>query len=172
MTEVTDETDGPRFWSLPPVAFYVALLATPLLIALLGLALVGVLVGAFLMFSVPFGGLSYLLVGAPLFWRSVLMGRISLVAFAAAGFLANMIAAVLAVPAIAMVTGSIAEAAQASLFVHGFGLVFSPLYGLVFGLIFRGLVDPDALPPAPPARLRLPELPTLEQEIGHDLRTV
>lgn len=145
----------PRFWSLPPVAFFTALAAAPLAMALIGAALLPVAgVGFIVLVSIPLGAPSYLLVGGPLFWLTVLDGRRSAFPFVVAGFMANLIAAPLMLIALLPTAGSFEDAYGPALFVHGFGVLFAPLYGLLFGLVFGKLVDPTAL---------RPPLPTLDE---------
>ena len=148
MTGETDLVPRARFWSLPPVAFFVALAGAPSVMALVGLATAPLFgVGLIVLFSIPFGAPSYLLVGAPLFWLQVLSGGRGVVRFVIAGFLANLIAAPVTILALPPFGAPLDEAMQAAVFIHGFGAVFSPLYGLLFGVLFTWLVDPDALPP-------------------------
>lgn len=147
------------------LAFILALLAPPLLVAALGFSVnpaadvtegsTREILGMILMLSAAAGGPSYLIVGAPLFYRAATRGERRPLGFALQGLLANFIAAPIAIALLALFTavdaGRVTQArdgALLGLIIHGAGVVFAPVYGFIFGLIFRRL--------APPPRLRAP----------------
>ncbi|MEM9725927.1 MAG: hypothetical protein AAF909_10740 [Pseudomonadota bacterium] len=137
-------------------AFAVALIATPalfggggfLLFVLFrfiggdetGLAELFMWISLIIAFSAPFGALTYLTVGAWRFWRAAKRGETEPKHYAWQGFIANFIGAgsstLLASPLLIFFAGSgVVGAVAICVLVHAFGLVFAPLYGLVFGWI-------------------------------------
>ena len=111
--------------------------------------------GMFLLFSVGFGGLSYLIVGGYFFWRAARWGARHVFDFVVAGFIANIVAGL-----ISLLLGAIAYRVldpgsdggawvAIPLIVHAFGLIFAPAYGLAFGWLFTRLAD-DFSPQAKP----------------------
>lgn len=149
-----------------PAAFAIALIGAPMIVAAVGgaLSLIGDvepsgLIGGlsfFLLFSVPFGALSYLIVGGYFFWRTAAKGQKRSLDFLIAGFVANFVAAGLAAPLAAVIAAVVdidmepGQAATLVLFVHAFGLLFAPLYGFLFGMIYtrlsRDLSEESGLP--------------------------
>lgn len=141
------------------VAFLVALLPAPLLCAAMGYAInpraeiktgdTAEMLGMTLLLAAAAGGPSYLLVGAPMFWRVARRGERHPMRFALQGLLANFIAAPIAVAALAAYayyeTGRPAEAQSAALLalvIHAMGMIFAPLFGLIFGAAYRRLAPP------------------------------
>lgn len=141
-----------------PVAFLLALLTPPLLMGAIGFALFSIandlqtlgMIGIFIGLSPIVGGPSYLLVGAPLFWRAAKRGEREPAAFAVTGLLADVIAAPIAAAVLALliwsdpfrINGDPGGGALAALAIHAIGLVFAPIYGAVFGLTYRRLAPP------------------------------
>lgn len=148
---------GPSFWRLPPVAFFTALVAAPLAVGAVAAiaaiptaptAFLGVIIGV----SVLLGGPSYLLIFGPMAWIAYLRGLRGALDFAVTGFLANLIAFVVAlglVPLLAADLRDLQDAAGFLLFVHGFGLIFAPIYGAIFGAVFSALIRRGAAPARP-----------------------
>lgn len=140
-----------------PIAFGVSLAAAPLIVCAIGI-LVHVLgrafdgspfepiglIGVVIILSAPAGGASYLLVGGFLFWRTMREGKTRTANYAAAGFVANVLAAVLSFPIMLLASALMPEldpgqAILITLIIHGFGLIFGPLYGMIFGWFFTRL---------------------------------
>lgn len=151
-----------RLCAPPPIAFFAALLAAPLLVALTGVLLLPAFgLGLILLLSIPYGAASHLMIGGPVFWIWILRGARETGDFIIAAFFANLVAApatllvLTAFPALlaAMTQAPFAPMREspldAALFIHGFGLVVAPVYGLMVGAIFLALADPTRLPPEP-----------------------
>lgn len=154
-------------------AFVLALLAAPTIIGAVGLALIAVseslqrsygyadgvealmAVGVVTAYSVPFGGPSYLLAGGVLFWLKQRRGATRVVDFVITGFIANFFAALIALPLLGLFgllagEGAPMGLAMIGLLIHGFGLIFAPFYGLIFGFVFtRTARDLGAAMPEP-----------------------
>lgn len=147
MTELTGKTDataepGFRFWTLRPVAFICALLAAPAIMVLVGVVTLPIAVGFIILFSAPFGAPSYFGVFAPLAWLAVVKGWRSVTAFILVGLLANIIAGAVMGLWIA-IFDDLEEAIDAVTFIHGFGMIFAPLYAAVCCGVFSLLHRPD-----------------------------
>lgn len=142
----------PRFWSLPPVAFFAALAAAPICVALGGVfAAIPSAPTAFLglafIVSAILGAPSYLLVFAPMAWISHLKRRRGWAHFTWLAFLANLIACAGAVCLVLVLSRDLSDLEDAAgflLFVHGFGLIFAPIYGAIFGAVFLALMNRGA----------------------------
>lgn len=145
--EGAEDYAGPRFWSGHAPALGVSLLATPLLVALLGLALIWIpLAGFVLIFSVLFGAPSFFLVGAPVAWFALKRwytpgGRHWLIGLGV-GLAANVIAGALAIPVLALVGDR--DPVDTSLSIHAFGLACAPIYGAIAAQLYGLIRDPAA----------------------------
>lgn len=159
MTAINGAPDGQRgrFWSLPPVAFFIALLAAPICVAA-GAALAAIptgvtsFIGLAFAVSVLLGAPSYVLVFGPMAWLAHLRGQNGAANFAALGLLANLLAFALALCLSLIFAPSLSDFEDIVgfwVFVHGFGLIFAPIYGVAFGAIFSALMrrgQPHARP--------------------------
>lgn len=163
------EPDAVQSRKLPNrAAFFLALIAAPLIIGGCGLGLMGLgeqmgrgdaaeavrITGLIAALSVPFGGLSYAIVGGVMFWRKHKRAARRIVDFVITAFLANFIAALIAFPLVSFF-GVVSGAREPmsfgtlALVVHGFGLIFAPLYGLIFGFVFTRTARDLGAPPLP-----------------------
>lgn len=145
MTEISEfstRLDAPRA-SLDPVAFFIALLAAPVLVTL----------GSFWFFLIPvaalvLGGPIYLVLGTPL-----LLIYLQRHACSVGGVMALAAVAVLSIIPfgwlVALSTGE-RGILQVSLFVAGFGLIFGPCWAAAFAKLYNkmarnSLALPDSL---------------------------
>ena len=140
---------GPARYRVPVAAFAASLILTPVILAVLG----GVLIVP--LFAALMGLPAQILLGGPMAWivagRYVTKrGRISLGALAAGGFFANALSFPLALPVLIVLGWSPFEALEALIFYCTAGIIFAPLEGVIFGLVYRGLTGP-AEPLAEPA---------------------
>lgn len=143
-------------------AFALALIAPPIILGAVGYALYELspveffaMVGLITALSPIAGGLSYLIVGAPLFWRAARRGMRSPGGFALIGLLADVIATPLSAAvgwALFYVSDAGPDASQGAwigVMIHAVGLIYAPIYGLLFGLVYRR----HAPPPEPDSGL-------------------
>lgn len=135
------------------LAFVVALLAPPLLCGGVGFVMGALAPGAGVLSTIiggsaVVGGPSYLLVGAPLFWRARLRGGRHVVDFVRAGLMAHCWFCVTIGVVVTLIL--LAESSGVALLLFGgyfiLGLIFAPLYGALFGFVFtRAARDPSQL---------------------------
>ena len=85
--------------------------------------------------GVTFGAPTYLTFGSVAFWRVARRGRRGIGAFASAGFVANLVSSP-AVLAFFLVT-SADEALGLTAMLIGFGCLYAPVWGGLFGLLYR-----------------------------------
>lgn len=130
MTEIPKTLEAQRQrYAIDPVAFVLALICAPLLVAVLGFwALIPV-------FAVPFGGPAYLALGTPvllayLHYRRGSGSEIALLA------LATVFAALIATFGYGFATDQL-RALQDTVAYFVFGLFFGPLWGLTFGGLYN-----------------------------------
>ena len=144
MTEISAQPVEPlRFWRLRPVAFFSALLLAPVAMALIGAVTLPIGIGFIILFSIPFGAAAYLGAFAPLAWLAIVARFSGVGEMALIGALANLAAAALFGTWMLVFEGW-EEARDAVTFVHGFGLIFAPIYGALFGA-FYGWLRPDPI---------------------------
>lgn len=136
MTEIAEkillpQPRAPRY-NIDPVAFAVALIASPVLVAVLGFPALFIPV-----FALVFGGPIYLVVGTPLLLlylqrHPCTPNRIAKLALVA------MVAVLLVLP---LGLAPFADLPEILMIfkLAAFGLIFAPLWGHVFGWIYRGL---------------------------------
>ena len=153
MTETTENLSGekaPVHW----VAFFVALIAAPLIPAVLAYGLTAllehfdlapsglpVLAGVILM-APAFGGLGYLVVGGPFLWHAAR----SKTGFAGAAFAANIASTPLVAIALFLLPGGSTDVGSMTGFIVGFGSIFAPLWGAIFGMLYPRLCNVRWLP--------------------------
>lgn len=130
MTEKTAKIKIQDVYVIDPVAFFGALVAAPLAVAVGGVWAAGIPV-----FALVLGGPFYLVIGVPvLLWhlahRPPEPGRIAVLAF-----VSFAIPAALCMAYLLLVFGQRA-AEDLAIFVF-FGLIFAPLWGGVFGIFYR-----------------------------------
>ncbi|QFT94232.1 hypothetical protein FIU86_15380 [Roseovarius sp. THAF9] len=130
MTEITANKKPRETYVVDPVAFFFALVGAPLAVAVGGFWALGIPV-----FAVVFGGPFYLAIGVPvLLWylgrRPPEPWRIAGLALVSYGVPAGIFMLYL------LVTGG-QSAAQEFVIFAGFGLIFAPLWGGVFGIFYR-----------------------------------
>ena len=130
MTEKTAKQEMREIYVIDPVAFFFALVGAPLAVAAGGFWAIGIPV-----FAVVFGGPFYLAIGVPvLLWylgrRPPDPLRIAGLALVSYGVPAGIFLLYL------LVTGGQSAAEGFVIFV-GFGLIFAPLWGGVFGIFYR-----------------------------------
>lgn len=130
MTEITARMKIRETYVIDPVAFFFALVAAPLAVAAGGFWALGIPIVA-----VVFGGPVYLAIGVPvLLWylgrRPPEPWRIAGLALASYGVSAAVFMLY------QLVTGGERAVQEFSLFA-GFGLIFAPLWGGVFGIFYR-----------------------------------
>ncbi len=142
MTEIAVNTVSEfRFWRLRPVAFFSALLLAPVAMALIGALTLPIGIGFIILFSIPFGAAAYLGAFAPLAWLAIVRRFTGVGPMALVGALANLAAALLFGTWMLLFEGW-EDARDAVSFIHGFGLIFAPLYGALFGAIY-GWIGPE-----------------------------
>ncbi len=116
------------------VAFVVALIGAPLVVAVLGFwaALVPV-------FAVPFGAIPYLLFGAPLFFLNLQRHGANSGNLISIGLYANGLIPIALIPIALLNTMDLETYLNLNYFLVGFGALFGPLWAWVFGSIYRYL---------------------------------
>lgn len=158
---------GGRLRFEQPTAFFLALIGAPAVIGGVGWALwtLGALAsppdnpiavaGAIIGLSAPFGAPFYVIFGGAFFWRIASRGADSVWRYVGAGFIANAAAApvtLLLLVAVTAFNGGSMGGVSIALAIHGFGLVFAPFYGAVFGWLYLRFIRHPGLPRgAPPA---------------------
>ncbi|WP_144435488.1 hypothetical protein [Roseovarius atlanticus] len=130
MTEITANIKIRETYVVDPVAFFFALIGAPLAVAAGGFWALGIPV-----FAVVLGGPFYLAIGVPvLLWdlgrRPPEPLRIAGLALVSYGVPAGLFLLYL------RVTGG-ESAAEGFVILAGFGLIFAPLWGGVFGIFYR-----------------------------------
>ncbi len=136
MTETTVPTGSDfSFWRQRSVAFFSALLLAPLAMALIGAVTLPIGIGFIVLFSIPFGAPAYLLAFAPLAWLAIVKGATGAGWMALVGSLANLAAAAVLGTWVFFTEGW-SDAREAVTFINGFGLIFAPLYGALFGAFY------------------------------------
>lgn len=141
----------------PAGVFAAVLMFGPVGVVAIGIALISVLIvlgaglmlvapsvgqdmmgiGSFLIlvfvFAIIFGVPSYALVFGPMAWIAYRQGIRSALPFGVLGGLANVVAWPLAIGVLMLSGETSRQATELANFIHGFGLVFAPLYGASFG---------------------------------------
>ena len=140
MTEITANIKLHEIYVVDPVAFFFALVGAPLAVAAGGIWALGIPVVA-----VVFGGPFYLAIGVPvLLWylgrrppEPLRIAGLALVSYCvpAGLFMLYLLA-----------TGG-QSAAQEFVIFAGFGLIFAPLWGSVFGIFYRNFRREFYAPP-------------------------
>ncbi len=130
MTEITENMKLRETYVVDPVAFFFALVGAPLAVAAGGFWALAIPI-----FAVVYGGPFYLAIGVPvLLWylgrRPPKPWRIAGLALVSYGVPAGVFMLYL------LVTGG-QSAAQEFVIFAGFGLIFAPLWGGVFGIFYR-----------------------------------
>lgn len=134
---MTDEIE--KFETLDPIAFVGALIAAPVLVALLGFWAVLIPVFALIM-----GGPIYLAVGAPVLLAMVTRVPLRGEVYACVAFIAQSVL----VGTVAIYAALFPEAnAGAWVFFAVWGLVFAPIWAGVFALLYRRWHRPARLFP-------------------------
>ena len=153
MTETTKVSEEYPIWpravvfafdprSVDPVAFVVALIGAPILVGLIGFwAVVPI-------FAIGFGAPTYLTFGTLFLFLALHSGTDTLDRLALWASIANLASAPAIWVAIRIGWGESADDAWfATQFTVGWGLIFAPLWGLVFGWLYRvfrrDFYDPD-----------------------------
>jgi len=95
-------------------------------------------------FAAWWGLPAYLVLGLPLFWLTIkncpeAIARHEYSPFIIAGFVANL--ATYPFYLVGMESMGMRSAEEWALFCFGFGLVFAPLHGLVFGALYSGWME-------------------------------
>jgi len=136
-------TDTPR--PVRPLPFLAALILAPLVPSGLGLGVILLTKGlgaisaalAFplmvLVFAAPFGAPTYLTFGTAGFWHAIRSGA-GIAGITGVAFTANL-ASAFAVYPVFWLSGA-RDAAGATAFIVGFGLIFAPLWGAIFGALY------------------------------------
>lgn len=142
---------GPARYRVPPGPFLVALVLTPLVLALAGSFLVVPIFAAIL--GIP----ALLLLGGPIAWAITARyvqdtGRVSLGALAAGGFWANLAAFPLGFAALLIMGERPHEVLEIMLGYCGAGVLFAPLQAVIFGALFNLMARP-MVPLAPEAEI-------------------
>jgi len=117
---------------IDPVAFFIALIAGPVLVTVATFWLL--LIPVFALFM---GGPIYLVVGTPLLLIYLRRNQASVHGIAYLAFMATLVLAVVAI-AVSIVTGLSNQSVGAPIFLS-FALIFAPIWGAAFGAIYLKL---------------------------------
>lgn len=139
MIERASEAAITPFWMRLKPSFWGSILLAPVAVLTLGVALIPTGYGVFLIFSLFFGAPIYALVGVPIAWFALKRGASGPLWGAAVGVAATLAGAPLTLLVMLIAEPTAREALEGMLFIHGFGLIFGPIYGAVAGLLFDGL---------------------------------
>ncbi|MEO1140328.1 MAG: hypothetical protein AAFW87_12830 [Pseudomonadota bacterium] len=130
MTEKTANKKRRETYVIDPVAFFAALFGAPLVVAVVGFWIGGIPIAA-----VVFGGPLYLVVGTPvLLWH---LARHAPNSWTIAGLAFLSFAVLIAAAGVYSVLLDEDGIIQFLMFFAGFGLVFAPIWGGVFGILYR-----------------------------------
>lgn len=119
-------------------SFLFAALATPLVVGIGGIPFI------LPPFAAWYGFPAYLVLGLPVFWAVIkrcdgAVKRGASDPFVVAGLIASLGVYPLYFAIYAVTGSSLRSAEEAALVCFGFGIVFAPLHGLVFGMLYCGL---------------------------------
>ena len=128
----------PRSGQVHVGSFLFAALATPLLVGIGGIQFI------LPPFAAWYGFPAYLVLGLPLFWAVIKRCDDAVqpgapVPFVVAGLIACLGVYPLYFSVYASTGGSLRSAEEAALVCFAFGIIFAPLHGLVFGVLYCGL---------------------------------
>ena len=140
MPEKTKKNEGR--YPLDPVAFALALVCAPLIVALLGFWALAIPI-----FAVLFGGPIYLVFGTPVLLTYLLYRRGSPEGAALLGFL-TVIVGLVGLWLLGTAFGRMQDI-EPLLWMGGFGLIFGPLWGLTFGLLYNRWRNEQSRQPLP-----------------------
>jgi len=150
MTEIMKKIGMPNIAQAPasnryiidPVAFFLALICAPLMVALLGFWVIGIPV-----FALYFGGPAYLALGTPILL--IYLRRAVGTPKGAAALAFCTVAVGLAALLIALSATSARSNIEIVAILGGFGLVIGPLWGLTFGYLYDRWRTPLSRRPLP-----------------------
>lgn len=161
MTEITENTkctSSRLFWPTPaptrylidPVAFIIALVAAPLLLALPFAVVLfftwlsgvkpippSLVVAIIPIAAVAIGGVPYLIAGGPMFARKLKKTKPAPWVFAMQASLANLTTLMIAAMYFLMIGDD--NPIGSALVIFGFGMIFAPVWGAIFAIIYRRL---------------------------------
>lgn len=143
MTEICEAMEcpaSPLFWPahraprylVDPVAFFVALIGAPLVVAVLGFWALGIPV-----YAVPLGGLPYLIIGGPILAQKLRHYAPETRRFAIIGLIANNV--MFFAIALLLILMHAQTAIGVAALIFAFGLIFAPLWSAVFAILYRNL---------------------------------